>query len=206
MIKINLLPRKKKSNAPGREFIIGCACIFLVLSVSLFFYVQFKFKIKALTGQIAETKRQIENSKVKVEQINQLKKDKESLERKLNLIKDMKSKQKGPASILNDIASYIPEKVWLTSLSSKTDEVSLEGMSLTENSIAHFMENLEGKAKLFNIELDKIIQTASDDKKVKKFKITASIIDPDKKSKQQQKQQQQKQEQQEKVANGSKDN
>ena len=175
MIKINLLPRKKKAVTIGQDLSIAIISLIVLLGVGIFFYAQCTSKISNLQNQITSTKVQIENSKIEVEKINKLKKDKKKLEKKLDLIKDMKSRQKGPSNLLNDIAKIIPENVWLTSLSSKGPQLSLEGMSLTANTIAHFMKKLESAADLQQIELDKITQTTVADKKVKKFKITCNI-------------------------------
>jgi len=175
LIKINLLPKKKKAVTIGRDMSIGIISLIVLLGLGIFFYAQCTSKISSLQNQITTTKVQIENSKIEVEKINNLKKDKKKLEKKLDLIKDMKSRQKGPSNLLNDIAKIIPENVWLTSLSSKGPQLSLEGMSLTANTIAHFMKKLESAADLEQIELDKITQTTVADKKIKKFKITCNI-------------------------------
>ena len=175
MIKINLLPRKKKAVTIGPDLSIAIICLIVLLGVGIFVRVQCKSKISTLQEQITSTKLQIENSKIEVEKINNLKKDKKKLQQKLDLIKDMKCRQKGPSKLLNEIAKIIPENVWLTSLSSNGPQLSLEGMSLTANTIAHFMKTLESTADLQQIELDKITQTTVADRKVKKFKITCNI-------------------------------
>ena len=175
MIKINLVPRKKKTVFIGRDLSIGLVFLVILLGIGIFLYIQFKSKITNLEIQINTVKQEIESSKVKVDEINKLKQDKKKLEKKLNLIKDMKSRQKGPANLLSAISRIIPEEVWLTSLSTKGYQLILEGMSLTANSIAHFMKNLESATELNQIELDKITQTTIVDKKIKKFKITCTI-------------------------------
>ncbi len=132
--------------------------------------------MKQFQKDIKTTKEKIENSKIEVKKINKLKKDKKELEQKLSIIKDMKLKQTGPAPLLNTIANVIPEKIWLTSLSSQDNRIILEGMSLTANSIAYFMKNLENTSYFSNIELDNITQTIISTKKIKKFKITCNSV------------------------------
>lgn len=176
MIRINLLPQKKKAIPIGRDLIIGGILMALLLATGLIIYFQIKTKVKALQDQICETKRQIESSKVKIAEIDKLKKDKKDLEQKLNLIKDIKTKQRKSVAILEDIAQYLPEKVWLTSLSVKGTQVDVEGMALTANCVALFMKNLESTAKFLQVELDKITQSSSADKKIKSFKIICQLI------------------------------
>lgn len=177
MIRINLLPQKKKAVPIGRDLIVAGILMVLLLATGLILYFQIKTKVTALQDQICETKRQIESSKVKIAEIDKLKKDKKDLEQKLNLIKEIKTKQRKSVSILEYIAQYLPEKVWLTSLSVKGQQVDVEGMSLTANCVAIFMKNLESTAKFLQVELDKITQSTSADKKIKSFKINCQLIE-----------------------------
>ena len=101
------------------------------------------------------------------------------MEKKLGLIKELKSKQKGPAPLLNQISLIIPDEIWLSSLSTKGDQLTLEGRSLTANNVADFMKNLENTRALTQIELDKTEQESVADKKVQKFKVICAVKNAD---------------------------
>ena len=175
MIKINLLSRKRKTVFIGQDLIIGLIFIILLFGAAIFVSGRFKSRVGNLQSQLTEIKKQIASSKITINEIDKLKKDKKDLEQKLELIADMKAKQRGPITILQSISQSIPEKVWLVSLISKGDRITMEGMSLTANSIAQFMKNLESTAMLSQIELDRVSQSTRDKQKVKQFKITCNF-------------------------------
>ncbi len=175
MIKINLLAKRKKTFSASRELVIGTGFLIMLLAAGIFWYYQLNSKIENLQSQISETKRQIETAQDKVKKIDKLKEEKKELDKKLALIKDLKSKQKGPAPLLNQISLIIPDAIWLSSLSTKGNQLALEGMSLTANNVADFMKSLENTNVLTQIELDKTEQESMADKKVQKFKVTCVV-------------------------------
>ncbi|MGA1874003.1 MAG: PilN domain-containing protein [bacterium] len=154
---------------------VGIIFIILLFGAGIFASGRCKSRVSNLQRQLTEIKKQIDSSKVTISEIDKLKKDKKDLEQKLGLIADMKAKQKGPITILQGISQSIPEKVWLTSLISRSNQITMEGMSLTATSIAQFMKNLESIAMLSQIELDRVSQAASDKQKIKQFKITCHL-------------------------------
>lgn len=177
MIRINLLPKKKKIFCVGRELVIGIATLMLLIGGGIICYCRLNSKISGLEGRIAETRREIEISKVEVEKVKKLKEEKKEVEKKLGLINDLKSKQRGPAPLLNQISLAIPDEIWLSSVSTKQNQLSLEGMSLTANNVANFMKTLENINVLTEIELDKTVQKTVYDKKVQHFQITCNLTD-----------------------------
>ena len=175
MIKINLLAKRKKTFSASRDLTIGIVFLMMLLVAGIFWYYQLTSKIRNTQSQISETKRQIETTQVKVKKLDKLKEEKKELEKKLGLIKDLKSRQKGPAQLLNQISLIIPDAIWLSSLVTKGNQLSLEGMSLTANNVADFMKNLEKTNALTQIELDKTEQESIADKKIQKFKVTCVV-------------------------------
>lgn len=156
----------------------GVIFLVLLIGAGTLWYYQLNFKIKSLQNQISETKQKIETSQVEMEKINKLKEEKKEVEKKLNLIKELKSKQKGPAPLLNQLSLIIPDETWLSCLATKGPQLTLEGMSLTANNVADFMKSLENTRVLTQIELDKTEQESmADNKKVQRFKITCNLTD-----------------------------
>ena len=164
MIKINLLAKRKKTFSASRELVIGITCLMVLFVAGIFWYYQLTSDISNFQSQISEAKQQLETAQVKVKKIDKLKEEKQELEKKMGLIKELKSKQKGPATLLNQISLIIPDEIWLSSLSTKGDQLTLEGMSLTANNVANFMKSLENTRALTQIELDKTEQESMADK------------------------------------------
>ena len=94
MIRINLLPRKGKPVLIGKELGLGIISLILIIGAGIFLYFRFNLRIKDLQQQIKEIEQRLQTTRIKVAQIKKLKKDKKELENRLNLIKEMKAKQK----------------------------------------------------------------------------------------------------------------
>ena len=68
---------------------------------------------------------------------------KASLEAKIQLINNLKTNQKGPVRLMDEISRALPDLVWLAELTVSGDQVSLKGRTLSPNAVATYLENLK---------------------------------------------------------------
>jgi Tfp pilus assembly protein PilN len=86
--------------------------------------------------------------------------------------------------MLDELATSIPEKLWLESLDEVDGRLTLAGVSINNEVIATFMTRLEeskyfGEVYLVSIERDSAAARSSkEDLKLKKFTITAQLRVP----------------------------
>lgn len=78
-----------------------------------------------------------------IKEVEDFKKKKEDLERKVHVIQDLKRKQQGPVHIMDMISKALPELVWLESMQVTGQTVTLRGGAMNTNAIAAFIENLD---------------------------------------------------------------
>ena len=78
-----------------------------------------------------------------IKEVEDFKRKKEDLERKVNVIQDLKQKQQGPVHIMDMISKALPELVWLESMQVTGQTVTLRGGAMNTNAIAAFIENLD---------------------------------------------------------------
>lgn len=155
MIKINLLPEAKVAIArkpsvipagiPSENlnnyFIIG----FLVLGLILGGYMwlsQHTKKVK-LQAKVQSAKERAEALKPYIDQVNNYEKRKKKLEDKLKLITDLRANQEGPVHIMDELASLVPDLLWLTSLELKGNKMEIKGNAFNPSSIAEFLQRLD---------------------------------------------------------------
>jgi type IV pilus assembly protein PilN len=69
------------------------------------------------------------------------------------VIQSLNAKKTGPVEILDELSLIIPEKVWLTSLNNKGDDLVLEGLALDNTTIATFMKRLQASTHFDNVSL-----------------------------------------------------
>lgn len=155
MIRINLLPEAQQTTrrfeavstaAKGGENLATIALIvFLVigLGVAAFQYWRLTQKKKDLQGRISVAEAEIERLKPIMEEVERFKKKKALLEKKLNLIQDLKANQKGPVHIMDELSNTLPEYLWLADMKLKGTNITLRGGAMNPNEVAEFLKNID---------------------------------------------------------------
>ena len=176
MIRINLLPRKPKPlMALWRDGIImGSVVLVLIISWSIVM-VNMNRKVNRTIRDLQQVKKQIEDSKLDLKKVEQLKQHKSVLENKINIIHSLREQQAGPVHVLDDISSAIPEQVWLDNLNNIGNSLSLGGLSPSYNAVSEFMRNLTTSPYFMNIELRNIQQSVVQSKKYQRFNISCQV-------------------------------
>lgn len=65
------------------------------------------------------------------------------LERKIQVIQDLKLKQYGPVRVMDHVSRALPELVWLSRMEVDRSSIRLIGQATNENAVANFIENLD---------------------------------------------------------------
>lgn len=155
MVNINLLPIKAELRRTA--LIQHVAVVSGVLLVLLFsFFVTSKTaesRKDALQKEIVDTKVEIKKLTIKASEIEDFKKRKQELERKLDIIKDLNTKKAGSVQILDEISLIIPDKVWVKSLTVSSNKVVLGGSAVDNTVIAEFMKKLQSSDHFSDVEL-----------------------------------------------------
>ena len=68
---------------------------------------------------------------------------KDSLQKRIDLINQLKQNQKGPVRIMDQISRDLPDLVWLDRMEINAGSISLSGRGLNPNAIALFVENVK---------------------------------------------------------------
>ena len=152
--KINLLREKRTpgGGAPVRDIGEGgfqpiyaafAAILLLALGYIGFDYYSKNAKINELTTKKAE----LETEKRRLEPIakekEELERKQKLLERKISIIKELKTKQNGPVLLLDELSRALPEYVWFRTVSEENFRITMEGLALSANHLAEFIENLK---------------------------------------------------------------
>lgn len=165
MIRINLLKPETKEirevSSPGTpEFKAekkrpsGGSLVFLVLVLALigFFWVQKQAmdNEKGLLDKARAEKQQLSYVTARLEELS---KQKASLELKINLINSLKSQQDLAIRIIDTVSRCLPEWVWLTETSYDANKIQIKGKAISNNLIADYITNLESSDVFKNVNL-----------------------------------------------------
>ncbi len=180
MIRINLLPVREARRKAGvqQQIVLLAATLVgtIVLSVGVHQWV--RGNISSTQGRIRSLEAQLEQYKPQEAQVAQFKAKKAEIEKKLAVIADLERSRSGPVRIMEDLASSIPDRVWLTELSADKGRISLGGMSLDNELVASFLTNLGKSPSFGQVELQSTELKTVDSLKLNTFKIQAALESP----------------------------
>ena len=98
---------------------------------------------KSLDEEIARAQEEVARLKSIIDEVKGYEDKKASLEAKIQLINNLKTNQKGPVRLMDEISRALPDLVWLSELTVSGDQVSLKGRTLSPNAVATYLENLK---------------------------------------------------------------
>ena len=184
MIRINLLPfraARKKENI-RRQVSVFFLCLLLVMVILVWVHFYLGSKQKRLTTNVSDTKKELALYKKKNEEIKEIRKKLQDLEMRQNVIQDLEKQRFEPVHIMEELTDKIvPERMWLTRLSIKSNQMDVDGIAIDNKTVADFIDNLESIAKLNDpkavmyekVRLNKAQQEEIRNLNMKKFEISA---------------------------------
>src|ERR1700709_1433584 len=155
MIKINLLSEGKRPAAVrkkaggskldgqdiGKWMLLVGALIGLI-AFGATYWLQ-KQKNDAKEAEVAAAQREVDQLASVIKEVDDFKAKKSELERKIGVINDLKSNQRGPVRVMDYISRSLPELLWLDRLKMTPDAIEVEGRAFNTNAVANFIENLD---------------------------------------------------------------
>ncbi|MGB5815171.1 MAG: PilN domain-containing protein [Thermoanaerobaculia bacterium] len=155
MIKINLIGEAKRPIASrasaltggGEEsswpffVMIGLIGLGILLTAGHFLYVN--GKVNGKKDEVAEASREVEELAAFIKEVQEFKAKKAELERKIQVINNLKANQRGPVQVMDQISRALPELLWLTRMQVRGETITLQGQAFNTNAVANFIENLD---------------------------------------------------------------
>jgi type IV pilus assembly protein PilN len=163
MIRINLLPvraEKRKENL-RKHVVFITAYLVCLAAVIMSVHLSLMAKEKDAAQRLANVKSQIIEYEQKIKEVEGYKTKFADLAEKIEIISDLEKKQTGPAMVLAEISSVVPDKLWIDKFSQVRDKYSIKGFADENQTIALFMTSLENSKKFNKVKLD---LTKRDDK------------------------------------------
>ncbi len=157
MVEINLLPhREAKRAADIRETIALLVLGLVVLGGAGFFLgSSARSDLEMARANVAQLEADIERYEPQQKLIAKFKTRKQHLQDKLDVIDSLERARNGPVRVLDEISSRVPDRLWLTSITTKGNEIRLKGKSLDTGVVADFLRGLNGSEYFKNVDLEK---------------------------------------------------
>ena len=130
--------------APGNlnnVFAIGLSILGLVLAAGYWFYTNRQFA----DAEERKTTRQAEAQKLEkvIKDVEDFQRQKDNLQKRIDLINQLKQNQKGPVRVMDQISRDLPDLVWLDKMDMTGSRIALNGRGLNPNAIALFVQNIK---------------------------------------------------------------
>jgi len=93
--------------------------------------------------QIAVAKREVDELAPIIAEVEAYKRSKAELQRKITIIDSLKSEQKIPVRVMDEVSKALPGLLWLTRLEDRKNKLTVAGQALNTNAVATFIENLD---------------------------------------------------------------
>ncbi len=179
MIRINLLIARVGRRREGfrREisvFIFVLVLVFLLIGLVQWVYVN---QSSGLQSQISDRKGKLEELQALKREIEKYRADIAVREKKLAIINTLKKNKARPVQILDELSTYIPNRMCLRSLKKEGAKLEMEGWALDDEIIANFMTNLQRSRYFHGVELivAERFKPEGTDINIKKFTITSTV-------------------------------
>ena len=153
MIKINLLPVKAaKKREFGRQQIILFALLLVLAGIgNWFWYNKVDSELTALNQRITQTRAEIAQLEKTIGEVKSIKEDKKALEDKLKILDTLKKGRTGPVKVMDELATIIPQRVWLRDYTEAGGNVTMNGEAAAYEDLSAFSKKLKASVHFTNI-------------------------------------------------------
>ncbi len=177
MIRINLLPYKRKKKAkPLPTFVISTALITVIAFCALaylFFY--FNADLQAANDRFEGNKKRIAELKNKIKEVDNFEKLNKTIEERTKIIEQLRKNQNKPVMILDEISRNLPKGVWLNIMTVSGDNGNIDGHAFTNTDVVAFVDNLKSSKLLADVYLQETRQVEIEKIPLYHFKLTFKV-------------------------------
>ena len=156
MVKINLLAEGKRpiiarrakqpllqlSGANAANLMLLSLIIASVLSAVVWYFV-LENKIKKKDADIKVAQKEVNELQQVIKEVEEFKRRRDELTRKVQIINDLKNNQRGPVQIMDEVSRALPELLWLTNMDVTPNNINFRGTAMNMSAVANFIENLD---------------------------------------------------------------
>lgn len=164
MIKINLLAEKKPAKEKGPIITIEpgekkwkAYLLIGILALSIIFIGWQWFRLERKTRHLISENAKANDELRRLEDVRKKRdlyqKQRDLLERKINILLKLKKAQTVPVHILDQISRNLPDFLWLESISEKSYVITIKGKATTYTAVSNFYNNLNTSPFFINVTL-----------------------------------------------------
>ncbi len=177
MIHINLLParaERRKELIRKQLSIATLTLLFTIVALGFLFY-RINSQYNSTQSTLQRTNKKIKQLEPIIKKIDDYKKQKEDINKKIAVIIDLDRYRLAPVVILSDLNRQRPKKLWFTNLKEGGQHLTISGVAVDNETIVNFLNNLKLSAPLKNADLTLLRSQSIQDLKLKEFTIDCPL-------------------------------
>jgi type IV pilus assembly protein PilN len=186
VILINLLPyREEKRKRRKTAFFVGIgASAVLGLLIVGFVYLLLQHLTSEQQRRNDYLKAEIARLDIQIKDIANLRSEIEALQARQKAVEGLQTDRNTPVYLLNELARFTPEGIYLTSIRQADKVVTINGIAQTQERVSEFLRNAGGgsewleKADLIEIKQANLTTASRDQRRLFEFSMKVSIKAP----------------------------
>jgi type IV pilus assembly protein PilN len=181
MIQINLLPvrAKKRKVSVKQVFYLYVASIAVTIALIGTIWILQEMQISELNNRLTQVKKEVDQLAKYDALLQEMAKKLQIINKKREIIRDLQRDRDTVVRLMALISAEMPaEKIWLEKLVQASNSITLEGVALSNESIAEFMRNLESSPYVIKgtVNLTHSRQTLLSNMKLREFQLTCQFV------------------------------
>jgi type IV pilus assembly protein PilN len=177
MIKVNLLPLKRKKKAkPLPSFLVITILITVVICI-LMAYLAFFFnsRLSAKKQLFAANEKKIAELKEKIKTVEDFEQRNKTFKERTEIIEQLSKNKSLPVKVLDEFSSLLPSGVWLQTMAISGETINLEGYAYTNNDIVSYVDNIKSSPMFTDVYLQESKSVEVDRVALYGFKLTCRL-------------------------------
>ncbi len=185
MIRVNLLSDTKEPGPgpftpdPGSEkkgVVVGIAILGIAVGAIAFQWLGSTREINQLDEEINELTQEKTRLAPIIVQVEEYQAKLAELEEKERLIERLKTERQGPVRMLDALSAELPDFVWLTDLTQRGPQVTIDGMAASLVSVADYIRKLEDSEWFENVELVDASVSTRQEQEFTEFQLRTQLV------------------------------
>jgi len=179
MIRVNLLPIKRKKKAKPLPTLVIATTLITVLVICALAYLFYYYNstLQGTKNRFESNKERIAALKEKIKEVDNFEKLNKTIEDKTKIIEQLRKNQSIPVMMLDEISRNLPKGVWLSSMTvtGSGSNVDIEGYAFTNADVVAYVDNLKSSKLLTDIYLQESKQAEIEKIPLYQFKMTFKV-------------------------------
>jgi len=178
MVRINLLPvRVSKKKEAGRQQLVFFVLVVVLGLVGNYTWNAARARdLSTREKRLAGTRNEIAQLDRIIGEVRDIKDQQAALREKLGVLGQLKAGRAGPVKMLDELATLIPKRLWLSRLEERAGAVNFTGSATSIDDVSEFMIALKGSRHFRQVELGKTVSRDEKGLRLVDFTLTATVV------------------------------